>query len=176
MRFPVFLLVVPLLPVAAQAQVYSWRDASGKIHYGDRPPATQQGDARKLAPPPPRGSPPRWPAWQGDARKLAPPPPVNAEAERKAFLEKEMEEREKRQKSAAAAAKEEQNRAEEAKRKENCQRARANLTAIESGQIHFVIGTDGERKALDGPLRDAEIAKARQLAEEWCAPVRPAGR
>lgn len=154
MRHPVFLLVALLLPVAAQPQVYSWRDANGKVHYGDRPPAAQQGGARKLAA----------------------PPPVNAEAERKAFLEKQMEEREKRQKSAAAAAEEEQNRAEEAKRKENCQRARANLTAIETGQIHFVIGADGERKALDGPLRDAEIAKARQLAEEWCAPARPASR
>jgi len=150
----VVLLAALWLPAAAQAQVYSWRDASGKIHYSDRPPA----------------------ARQGEHRKLPSPPQVNAEAKRSAFLEKQQKEQEKRKEQGEAAAKQKEQRAEEAKRQENCRGARSNLSALESGLIRFVIGADGERQALEGTLREREIARARQLVAEWCDPPAPRGR
>lgn len=146
------LLIASLLPAAAMAEVYSWKDASGKTHYGDRPPA----------------------AKQGDTRKLAAPPAVDAEAERKAFNERQMAEKEKRQKAQEEGKKSQETQAEARKREEGCRQAKSNLSAIESGQIRYTVGADGERKALDGTVRDAEIARARKAVGEWCAPPKPA--
>ncbi len=149
MRLPTLaLLLACLLPAVSQAQVYSWKDASGKIHYGDRPPA----------------------AKPGETRKLAAPPHVDADAERKAFLERQAEEREKRQKAGEETKQKQEASEDEQKRVENCQRAKSNLTSLESGQIRFAIGPDGERKALDGDFREAELARARKAVSDWCAP------
>ncbi|MDO9242880.1 MAG: DUF4124 domain-containing protein, partial [Rhodocyclaceae bacterium] len=52
LALPIALALLAVLPTVALAQVYSWKDASGKIHYGDRPPAERQVDSRKLAAPP----------------------------------------------------------------------------------------------------------------------------
>ncbi len=152
--FLLALLAGSLVPGGTSAQVYSWKDASGKVHYGDRPPTTQPGEARKLPP----------------------PPPINAEAERKAFLERQMAERVRHQKAQEQAAEQGKKRIEEAGRQENCQRAKAGLSAMESGQTRFVVGPDGERKALEGELLAAELVRARQLVTEWCAPPKPAGQ
>lgn len=72
------LLILGLAPLAALAQVYSWKDANGKIHYGDRPPAGKEEAARALR---------------------APPPPEDATSQRKAFLERQMAERERQLKA-----------------------------------------------------------------------------
>lgn len=142
------LLILGLIPLAAQSQVYSWKDASGKTHYGDRPPA----------------------AKQGEARRLSGPPPVDAEAERKAFLERQMAEREKQQKSQEEAKKSAEEQAQAKEREVNCRQAKGNLAAIESGQIRFTVNASGERVALEGAARDAELARARQAVEGWCKP------
>lgn len=150
----VALMIASLLPFAAMAEVYSWKDASGKTHYGDRPPA----------------------ARQADSRKLAAPPPADAEAH-KAFTEKQMAEREKQQKAQDEAKKSGEDQSQAKQREENCLQARNNLSAIESGQIRFSIDAKGERTALDGAARDAEIARARQAADSWCKPLpKPAAK
>jgi membrane protein involved in colicin uptake len=151
---PVILLILSLIPVASLGQVYSWRDASGKIHYGDRPPVMQQGEARKLAA----------------------PPSVDVEAERKALAERQLAEREKQQKAQENSKKTEENEAEARKREEGCRQAKSNLAAIESGQVRFTIDAKGERVGLDGAAREAEIAKARKAVNEWCAPPKPVGK
>lgn len=149
---PVFAFLAYSL--VAQAQVYSWKDEHGRIHYGDRPPPAQQRDARRLT-----GS-----------------PPVDAHAERKAFLEREMAEAEKRKAGQEQARQKQESQGEEQKRMENCRRAQANLEGIESGQIRFVMGEDGQMRGLDGKVRDAEIAKARQIVNDWCTPPKAAGK
>jgi hypothetical protein len=72
----VSMLFACFLPALAQAELYSWKDASGKTHYGDKPPAAQQSGSRQLT---------------------APPPPENPQGARKAFLESQRVEREKQQ-------------------------------------------------------------------------------
>jgi hypothetical protein len=72
------MLTLGLVPITGLAQMYSWKDASGKIHYGDRPPAGKEDVARTLR---------------------APAPPEDAETRRKAFLERQMAERERLQKA-----------------------------------------------------------------------------
>lgn len=137
------------LPAAALAQAYSWKDASGKIHYGDRPPAEQQSQARKL---------PGAPALTSDV-----------EAARKATAERQFDAREKQVKADEAAKKPAEDPAQKQIREENCRRAKANLASLESGQARFSINDKGERVALDGAVRDAELAAARKSVAEWCA-------
>lgn len=45
------LLVLAVLPLFAQAQVYRWVDDKGKVHYGDRPLGTQNSRVRGLIDP-----------------------------------------------------------------------------------------------------------------------------
>lgn len=142
------LIVLSFLPAIALSQVFSWKDENGKVHYGDRPPANKQADSRKLAA----------------------PPPVDAEANRKAMLERQLAEREKQQKSQEEAKKSQEDQSQTQERAANCQQARSNLVAVESGQVRFSINTKGERVALDGAVRDAEIAKARKAVDSWCSP------
>lgn len=142
---PILLL---LLPLVSAAQVYSWKDASGKIHYGDRPPAERQAQVRQL---------PGAPAATPDV-----------EAARKAAAERQFSQREKQ---AAGESKQVPEDPAQAKiRAENCQRAKNNLAALESGQIRFTLDAKGERVALDGKLREEELARARKSVTDWCSP------
>lgn len=143
------LFLLAALPAAAE--VYSWKDASGKLHYGSRPPA-----------------------GQGEARRLAAPPAETAdqEAARKAAAEHRMAEREQRQKTQDEAQKTQEDRAQARERETGCRQARANLSALESGQVRFTMDGRGERVALDGAARDAELAKARKAVDDWCRPLK----
>jgi hypothetical protein len=155
MRVPTFiplisLIAFTLLPTAGQAQVYSWKDASGNIHYGDRPPAERNTQPRKL---------PNAPAATDDI-----------EAARKASAERQFGEREKQGKAEESAKKAPEDAAQAKQRAENCQRAKASLAALESGQARFTLDDKGERVALDGTVREAELARARKTADSWCKP------
>ncbi|NWG30980.1 MAG: DUF4124 domain-containing protein [Rhodocyclaceae bacterium] len=145
-------ILLILLPFATAAQVYSWKDASGKVHYGDRPPAERQVQVRQL---------PAAPSATGDA-----------EAARKAAAERQFAQREKQAGSEAGQTPEDP--AQTKIRAENCQRAKSTLAALESGQIRFTLNEKGERVALDGQLREEELARARKAVADWCSP--PAGK
>jgi hypothetical protein len=126
--------------------MYSWKDASGKIHYSDEPPPD------KTAP-----------------RKVAPPATGAGDpAARRNLVEQDAEARKKQKEAQEASGKAEKDKAAAEERRTECERARGNLQAMESGQIRFTVGSNGERIALDGAARDAELAKARKVADSWC--------
>ena len=136
------------IPGLSQGQVYSWKDATGKIHYGDRPPAERQPDARKLAPAPASD---------------------DIAAARKAAAERQFNEREKQAKTEDSARKPE-DPAQAKQREAKCRQAKSNLAALESGQYRFTHNDKGERVALDGAVREAELARARKSVDDWCKP------
>jgi hypothetical protein len=138
------------LPLASQGQLYSWKDASGKVHYGDRPPAEKQTQARKVP--------------------GAPPATSDVEVARRASAERQFEEREKQAKEQEGAKKPAEDPAQVKQREENCQRAKATLASLESGQVRFSINDKGERVALDGTVREAELSRARKSVDSWCSP------
>jgi hypothetical protein len=140
------LLILLLNAGVAFGQVYSWRDANGGVHYSDQPPTG--ADAQKLDVPSAAGS--------GDA------------AAPKSWTDKEQDFRKRRAEAAAAEAKADKESKQAAEKKENCSRARANLQGLESGQIRYTTGANGERVALDGDVRDAELARARAIVDSWC--------
>jgi hypothetical protein len=151
-------IVIALLviaPITATAEVFSWRDADGKMHYSDRPSMDPGVDSRRIGAP-------------TDASDDVPTAVKNA-ADRKDEAAKQTKE------AGEKAAKEEQQRTSDAQRQENCERARQNLEGIESGIIRFRMTESGEREGLDGAARDAELANARQMVEANCAP-RPAAK
>lgn len=137
-----------MLPSFSYGQTYSWKDASGKIHYGDRPPAEKKVDVRTLNPSPMASD--------------------DVAATRKANAERQLDEREKQGKAQDAAKKPPEDPAQAKQRADNCRQAKANLTAIESGEVRFSINDKGERVGLDGGVREAELAKARKSVDDWC--------
>jgi hypothetical protein len=150
LAIPLFML---LLSVAASAQVYIWKDASGKAHYTDQPPPEANVPARRLGP-----------SFSSSA---------DSEAARKASADKRLDAakqgKEAQEKTAAA----EKQKAEDEVRARDCERARTNLQGIESGQVRFRMGANGEREALEGGARDAELENVRRSIDNLCSP-RPA--
>lgn len=149
MRLPL-IAVLLAVPVVAIAQVYTWKDASGKTHYSDQPPAERNVGSRTLKP------------AVGESDDV--PVAAKAAAEKKEAAAKQAKE------SGEKAAQTEQERANDAIRQENCNRARQNLAGIESGQIRYRMTASGEREALDGDARESELSDARRAVESNCAP------
>jgi len=141
-------IALTLLPSFGYGQAYSWKDASGKIHYGDRPPAEKKADVRKLTP--------------------APMETDDVEAARKTGADRQLDDREKQGKAQEGAKKPPEDPAQAKQREDNCRQARANLASIESGQVRFSINDKGERVGLDGSVREAELARARKSVDDWC--------
>jgi hypothetical protein len=139
-------LAFALCSMVASAQLYSWKDANGKIHYSDEPPP-DKSTARKVAPPA---------AGAGDPSAY------------RALTEKEAAARKKQKESSEAADKAAKDQATAAERRAECERARGNLASLESGQTRFTVGANGERIGLDGEAREAELARARKAIESLC--------
>jgi hypothetical protein len=135
-----------LFSMAAAAQLYSWKDASGKVHYSDTPPPDSV-PVRKVAPPA---------TSAGDA------------SARRPQLEQEAAARKKQKETQEAADKAAKDKADAEERRTECERARAGLQAIESGQTRFTFNAKGERVALEGDVREAELANARKAVNSWC--------
>jgi hypothetical protein len=143
------------VPIVATAQVYTWKDASGKIHYSDHPPADRGVGSRTLRP------------SMSESDDVA--ATAKGAAEKKEAAAKQA--KEAGEKTAQA----ERERAEDAQRQENCARARQNLAGIESGIIRYRMTASGEREALDGDARNSELAAAQRAVETNCAP-KPAAK
>ncbi len=135
------------LPVTGQAEMYSWKDADGKIQYSDQPPPGKTV-----------------------SRKLAAPsaPTVAPETLRQNSAEREMESRKKQKEAKESAAKAEKDRGDAEERRVNCEKAKGSLQALESGQTRFTANAQGERVALEGAVREAELASARKAVDGWC--------
>ena len=151
----VALLTLLAFPLLALAQVYTWKDASGKLHYSDKPPEDAASTSRRLNPAPPATEP------TPDAQR--------------AVADKRQDTAKQAADAKEKAAKAEREREEDAIRQQNCDAARRNLDGIQSGQIRFRMGNNGEREALDGSVREAELNRAQQAVDTNCKP-RPAAK
>jgi len=148
MRFLV-LLAMAVASLNAAAQLYSWKDADGKVQYSDQPPpASAKGTVRKVAPP---------------ATNVADP-----DAVRKNLADKELEARKKEKEAKESATKAEKDKADAAERRINCEKAQGNLRGLESGQTRFTTDAQGNRVALEGAVLEAELAAARKNVDGLC--------
>ena len=132
----------------AQAQIYSWRDGEGKMHYSDQPPPVGVDRARTLKP------------------QLA--PAADGEQAKKKLTEQEIDFRKRQADAAEAAAKAQSAQAETADRQRNCSQARSYLQTLESGMRVTRSDDKGERAFLDDQERAQEIAAAKRAIAGNC--------
>lgn len=139
-------LILSVVTASATGEVYKWVDEDGKVHYGDRRPASgADPNVLELAPAPPKDA-------DHDERSL----------QRRRLLDAfDAERTEQRQAQAkAAAAKRE--------RAEKCARVRRDLARFERANIVYTEDDDGTRIYMSDAERKAAISAARTWLDEHC--------
>lgn len=162
MRHLSLLAFALILAAPASAQIYQWRDAEGRVHYSDMPPA--QGEAKRLRSAPPSTA---SPAPQAAAAPASADTAAAAEKP-KTLAEKEQAFRERRAAAAEAQAKAEQESARNAERQRACEQARNQLAALRSGQRVVRFNSKGEREYLDDAARAAEVEQTQKYVDATC--------
>lgn len=140
----------------AYCDVYKWVDPDGTVHYSDQPPsgATQEEtlNIRSGAA-----------ATPSTGAQKAPGP--------KSYIEQDAEFRKRQVEAEEKRVKEEKALADAKERQRNCERAQANLRALQSGVRTTRVNEKGEREYLDDNQRQQEIAIAQKSADSWCNPA-----
>lgn len=146
MRTPTILVLLLLSPLAF-GQIYSWRDAEGKVHYSDVPPAESV-----------------------NVRKIAPSGTVSGDtgSARRDLAQKEMEFKKRQLDAAEAGAKAERDKADAEDKEKNCSQAKSYLRALESGERISRSNEKGERIFLDDQSRSEEVIATRRAIDSWC--------
>lgn len=152
-----------LIALPAGAEIYQWRDAQGRTHYSDLPPAGRNATTLR-----PAVAPPSQPEAGGQSDKDTPGDTATKAAKPKTLAERELEFRQRRAEAAEARAKAEQERQQSVERQRDCERARNQLVALESGQRLARFNRDAEREVLDDKGRADEIARTRKFVESAC--------
>lgn len=146
MRAIACLFLALVATLAWSGEVYKWRDASGKIHYSDTPPPRVNSEKMR-----------------GGAQ-VAPP----ASAPSRSVAEQEMEFRKRQSESEKARAKADKEKGDAEEARSNCERARVQLQALESGQRMSRVNEAGENIPLDDEMRAQEIEQTRKSVQSWC--------
>ena len=146
MKHFVLITAVCLATTAAYAEIYQWKDASGKTVISDKPPmgATQQ------------------------QKTFASESPASSVSAPKTTADKDMEFRKRQKEAQDNAEKASKEQAAATANKENCDNARRYLRSLESGERISQTDDKGERYYLDDTQREQEAAKVRHVLETQC--------
>lgn len=155
MRLRTFALAALLLPAAATAQIYQWKDANGKVHYSDQPPPAAAKQERTFTPR-------LAPAAAAPTSDDAPPAAASLQEQEAAFKQRQVEQEE-------AKAQQEKEAATANERKRNCDLAKGNLRNLQVGgrQVRFDPKT-GDRAYLSEAELAQTVKDAERAVEEWC--------
>lgn len=149
---PALALLLVLLAWPAGAEIYKWKDANGKVHYGDHPPTNTtpgQFTPRKA----------KEAEAQGEiARRKAADQAIRQRMEQAKAQEEEQRQLAEREAAARLA--------------ENCQRVRNNLDMLQRPNMRLtVLDARGQEQLMDDSTRRAETERAlRDLAEHCSNP------
>ena len=151
------ILVIGLLPVLAQADLYKWKDKQGRINYTDTPPpADIKADNLKAKP-----AVPNTPAVV--AKEVGKDGKENAKEGEKKDDSKLDDAAAKRQKIAEEQKKLDAEKAEDAKLKEaNCKTAKQNMASLANGGRIYRTKNNGEREYMT----DQDINNGRKSAQQ----------
>lgn len=158
---PALLITLAFMSAAtafpASAQTYQYKDSSGRTVISDTPPPASVRGAKAIgtAPPPAIGTSPA-----GDAAKAADVPKTTAE--------KDMEFKKRQQEAREKADKESKEAAQAAQKRENCERARTHLQALESGRQMILPDGKGGETFLEDAQRGEEIERTQKTIAESC--------
>ena len=157
MRNMLIILAMACAAGAAQAQIKCWNDASGKRVCGDAPPPGAKVTTLKSPSAPIDPAPAAKDAAAKDAKK-GPLTPA----------EREQEYRKRQADTQKAAAKAEEERKDSESKRENCERSKEAVRVLEVGGRIPRTDAKGERYFLDDAQIAQELARARQMAQQWC--------
>ena len=168
MKKALLLLILMALPLMAHAQVYKWKDASGKTIYSDVPPPSNVKQESIV------GSKPVAPAAAPSAVPAAPAAtatagaPAVASDPKKAAADKDAETR-KRQEEAEADKKKEENKQAELKQKQqNCAAAKSSYASYKIGGRITKIDEKGNRVYIGDAEIAAGLAQAQKDVDQYC--------
>ncbi|WP_153110113.1 DUF4124 domain-containing protein [Propionivibrio limicola] len=134
--------------MAASAQIYQWKDEKGKTVISDIPPSGRVTS-------------------QQTHQNNANPSPASPSTS-KTLAEKELEFRKRQQEVKDKAVKNQKEEAENSAKKENCENARRQLQALESGERIVLRDDKGERYFMEDAQREQEIAKLHHYTRSNC--------
>ncbi len=144
-RFALLVAVLFLAP-SALAQVYQWTDENGKTVFSDKPPV---GYVRQL-------------------KKIEPGTQVQNGQKQKSLADREMEFLKRQKESQESSDKARKEEASSVEKRENCDNARRQLQALESGERIALRDEKGERYYMDDAQREQETARARSFIDSSC--------
>lgn len=155
MRLPFSLLLsAAALSIAGQCvageYIYQWKDKTGQYVYSDNPP--------------PGNIPSRMLRRDAVGEINAPPPTTGSKttADRELELKKRQQDQDEKQ------AKSDKDGADGKSKAQNCDLAKNQLAALESGQRVARFNAQGEREFLDDAQRTAEVERTRKIIAESC--------
>lgn len=149
------LLAALLASLPAQAEIYQYKDASGKTVISDRPPPAGKAPLRTIQD-------------AGEAGGGSAPAANGAAASPKSLADREMEFKKRQKEQKEAADKAQKEAADKAARKDDCDRARRQLEIMQSGERVTTRDEKGERVFIEDAQRAAEIERARKFIAETC--------
>ncbi len=162
-------VLAAVLAAPAVAQ-WAWRDETGRLVFSDRPPPAnikaenivrQPGGANRSFSAVAAPVPAEEENAPGKAEGKQPTGP-------KTLAEREMESRKRQQERAEAEKKQAEEQANLAAKRENCERTRGYLRALEDGVRIRRTDAQGNAEFLDDAQRAAEIQKARDNIARAC--------
>lgn len=153
------------LGIIAHAETFQWKDSSGQTVISDTPPPSTAKNRRSIG-----GQLPsvvsekvaEKPADGADGAKAA------AAAAPKSTAEKDIEFKKRQQEAKEKADKQAKQETAAAEKRENCERARRSLTALENNQPMVTLDENGQRKVMDTTLRQQEIERTQRVIAETC--------
>jgi len=148
-------LALCLLVLPAWADLYKWTDENGKVHYSDQPPPDAVQKIESIKQPKSTGVTP------ADAA-------ANPCAKPRTSAEIDMEFRKRKVEAAEAEAKAQKDAQAAEEKKSNCQRATAQVAALERGGRITRPGPNGEQVYLSDAQIGQELVNARKAADSWC--------
>ena len=157
-------LLALLLALPVSAEIYSWRDRDGRLHYSDVPPAAGEAKRVENRPTAPAAQPPASAQAATDDTGTRAAEPVRP----KTLAEQEQAFRERRAAAAETQAAAEKKQQQEAERQRSCEQMRNQLAGLESGQRVARFNAAGEREVLDAAARAEETARLRRQLGQSC--------
>ena len=131
----------------ANAQIYQWKDESGKTIISDKPPVGAVRQQRKL---------------ESETTTSTTAAPQKTAADR------DLEFRKRQKDSQEKATKNEKEQSSANEKKQFCESTRRHLQTLESGERIGMRDEKGERYFLEDTQREQEIAKLRQSMQTNC--------
>ena len=145
---------------AVYAETYQWKDSSGQTVISDTPPPSNAKSRRAIGA--------QQPSVVSEKPAEKPAEGAKAPEGPKTTAEKDMEFKKRQQENKEKADKQAKDQAAEATQKDNCERAKRNLTALENNQPMVTLDENGQRRIMDTSQREQELERARRVIAETC--------